>query len=74
MPRSIFEELKRRRVIRVAGIYIAAAWVVTEVADVMFPALHLPEWTVTLVVALIVLGFPVAMPDRERDAQQHHPR
>jgi adenylate cyclase len=59
--RTLFHELSRRRVFRVAGIYGVVAWVLTEVADVVFPALQLPEWTVTFVVALLILGFPIAM-------------
>ena len=51
MP-SLFEELKRRKVIRVALVYIVASWLMMQVADVMFPALQLPEWTITLVAAL----------------------
>ena len=46
---------------RVAGIYAVVAWILTEVADVVFPALQLPDWTVTFVVALLILGFPIAM-------------
>jgi TolB-like protein/tetratricopeptide (TPR) repeat protein len=59
--RILLHELKRRRVFRVAGIYGVVAWVLAEVADVVFPALQLPEWTVTFVIALLILGFPVAM-------------
>jgi len=53
-------ELRRRRVIRVAVLYAIVGWVVIEVASTMLPGLHLPEWTVTLVIALVVLGFPIA--------------
>lgn len=59
--RSLLQELKRRRVFRVAGIYGIVSWIIAEVADVVFPALQLPEWTVTFVIALLILGFPVAM-------------
>ncbi|MCG8435781.1 MAG: FlgO family outer membrane protein, partial [Gammaproteobacteria bacterium] len=59
--RSLFKELRRRRVFRVAGIYIIASWVITQAADILMPALHLPEWFTTLVVALLILGFPIAM-------------
>lgn len=59
--RTLLTELSRRRVFRVAGIYGIVAWVVAEVADVIFPALQLPEWTVTFVIALLLLGFPIAM-------------
>jgi TolB-like protein/tetratricopeptide (TPR) repeat protein/DNA-binding winged helix-turn-helix (wHTH) protein len=58
---SFWHELSRRRVIRVAIAYAVVAWVVTEVASTVFPGLRLPEWTVTLVIILVVLGFPVAV-------------
>lgn len=54
-------ELRRRRVIRVALVYLVAAWVIAQVAQVVFPPLLLPAWTVTLVIVLLVLGFPVAL-------------
>ncbi|MGI9263376.1 MAG: hypothetical protein ACR2QU_00515, partial [Gammaproteobacteria bacterium] len=58
---TLLHELKRRRVFRVAGIYGIVSWVTAEVADVVFPALQLPDWTITFVIALLLLGFPVAM-------------
>ena len=58
-PLGFFAELRRRRVIRVAVVYAIAGWVVIEVASTMLPGLHLPQWTVTLVIALVVLGFPI---------------
>jgi len=54
-------ELRRRRVIRVALVYMVAAWVIMQVAQTTFPALLLPDWSVTLVVILLVLGFPLAL-------------
>jgi adenylate cyclase len=54
-------ELRRRRVIRVAVVYAIAGWVVIEVASTMLPGLNLPGWTVTLVIALVVLGFPITV-------------
>ena len=58
---SVLSELTRRRIFRVGGIYIVAAWLVAQVADLFFPALNLPDWTVTFVIALLVLGFPITM-------------
>lgn len=54
-------ELKRRRVFRVAAVYGATAFVVIQAADVLMPRLHLPDSAVTLVVALALLGFPLAL-------------
>ena len=59
--RSFWSELKRRHVVRVAITYAVAGFVVIEAADILLPALNLAEWTVTLVVALTLLGFPIAL-------------
>jgi len=61
MSGSIFQELKRRNVFRVAVIYLVVSWLLMQVGDVMFPALRLPEWTITMLVAFLMLGFPFAM-------------
>lgn len=58
---KFYLELKRRKVIRVAIVYAVVAWIVVEIASVMFPELLLPEWSVRLVIALAILGFPVAL-------------
>jgi hypothetical protein len=49
--RAFLRELKRRRVARVTAVYAAAAFIVWQAADIVFPALHLPPWLVTAVVA-----------------------
>lgn len=51
-----FAELKRRRVFRAAATYGAGAFVAIQVADVVFPRIPLPEWTVSFVVWLAILG------------------
>jgi adenylate cyclase len=56
-----YQELKRRKVIRVAIVYALVAWVVVEVASVLFPGLLLPDWSVRLVIGLAVIGFPIAL-------------
>ena len=59
--KRLFAELKRRRVFRVMAVYGAVAFGVLQVADIAFPALGLPEWTITLVLVLTLLGFPIAI-------------
>lgn len=59
--KAFLTELKDRKVTRVAIVYLVAGWLVMQIADVMFPALALPQWSVTLVVALLIIGFPVAL-------------
>jgi TolB-like protein/Tfp pilus assembly protein PilF len=58
---SIFSELKRRNVFRVAAAYAVVAWALIEVSDTVFPRLGLPDWTVTFVIVLLMLGFPLAL-------------
>ena len=59
--KSFWQELNERRVIRVAIAYLILSWLVLQVADVVLPALSLPEWSITLVLVLLVLGFPMAL-------------
>ena len=59
--RRFFRELKRRNVYQVALTYGVVGFVVIQVADVTFPHLRLPPWTVTLVIALVALGFPLSL-------------
>ncbi|UCC71812.1 MAG: hypothetical protein JSV86_15765 [Gemmatimonadota bacterium] len=58
---SFLNELKRRRVYRVAIVYAVVAFVVWQAAEIAFPALRLPDWTLTLVVVLTLVGFPIAL-------------
>ena len=58
---SLLAELKRRKVIRVAVVYAATAFVVLQAADIMLPRLAVPDWAMTLVVVFAVLGFPIAL-------------
>ena len=59
--REYFEELKRRKVVRVAIAYIVGAWLLLQVADATFEPLNLPQWSTTMVLWLLILGFPVAV-------------
>jgi TolB-like protein/Tfp pilus assembly protein PilF len=61
MAGSFIRELKRRNVFRVGVIYIVVGWLLMQVGDVMFPALRLPDWTSTLLVAFLILGLPLAL-------------
>ena len=61
MAGSFIDELKRRNVFRVVMIYLIVSWLLMQIGDVMFPALRLPEWTTTMLVAFLILGFPIAV-------------
>jgi TolB-like protein len=54
-------ELRRRNVFKVAVAYAIVAWLLIEMTATVFPALKLPEWTVTFVTALILISFPVIL-------------
>ena len=56
---DLIDELKRRRVFRVLIAYAVTAFVIIQLVDIIFPALHLPEWTLTFVIVLLGIGFPV---------------
>jgi TolB-like protein/Tfp pilus assembly protein PilF len=58
---SLIAELKRRNVFRVGAAYAIVAWLLVEVASVIFPALRLPDWALTLLVVFVVAGFPLAL-------------
>ena len=58
---GFFEELQRRKVYRVAAAYIVAAGFLIQIASAVFPAWELPNWSLRLVIALLLIGFPVAL-------------
>jgi len=58
---NLWTELQRRKVIRVAAVYVVAGIGLIEAADLILPRLLVPDWTVSWVVVLVILGFPVAL-------------
>jgi TolB-like protein len=60
LPRFL-TELKRRKVYRVALVYAGVGWALLEAADLVLPRLALPDWTVNVVLAVVLLGFPLAL-------------
>ena len=58
---SLFSELRRRNVFRVALTYAVVAWLLIEIASVVLPLLDAPEWIVTAFVVLLALGFALAL-------------
>lgn len=58
---SLFAELKRRNVFRVGAAYVVVAWLLIQVADVLLGNFGAPEWVFKSFVALLVLGFPLAL-------------
>ena len=58
---GFFEELQRRKVYRVAAGYIVAAGFLIQIASAAFPAWELPNWSLRLVIVLLLIGFPIAL-------------
>ena len=56
---NIFKELKKRKVFRSCAIYAGASFIILEVCSIIFPALLLPEWSIRLLVILLIIGFPM---------------
>jgi adenylate cyclase len=59
--KAFIQELNKRRVTRVAIAYLVIAWIMLQVADVVVPAVGLPEWVITLVLVILAAGFPLAV-------------
>ena len=58
---SLFTELKRRNVFRVAIAYVVLGWISLQVGETLAPALHLPMWVNSLLAFFVILGFPFAI-------------
>ena len=58
---SFLDELKRRNVVRMAGLYLVGAWLLIQVAGTVLPMFGAPEWLPRSVVILLALGFLPAL-------------
>jgi serine/threonine-protein kinase len=58
---SFLAELRRRNVIRVAGLYVVGAWLIVQVADTVLPIFHTPDWVLQAMVVLLALGLIPAL-------------
>ncbi|PYJ00637.1 MAG: hypothetical protein DMF00_07245, partial [Verrucomicrobia bacterium] len=58
---TLFAELKRRNVYKVAVAYAVVGWVIAQIATQIFPFLEIPNWVVRLIIVLIAIGFPIAL-------------
>src|ERR1700758_2897895 len=58
---SFFSELKRRNVYKVAVAYAVVSWLLIQAASILFPTFEAPPWAMKVFVAVIALGFPVAL-------------
>jgi TolB-like protein/Tfp pilus assembly protein PilF len=58
---SFFGELRRRNVVRVAGVYAVVGWVLVQIATTLEESMGLPPWFDGMIVALLLIGLPVAL-------------
>src|SRR5438132_10056265 len=58
---NFFNELKRRNVIRAAGLYLVGAWLLTQVASTVLPMFGAPDWLPRSIVILLAIGFLPAL-------------
>src|SRR5438874_8046821 len=58
---NFLAELKRRNVYKVAVAYIVAGWALTQGIAQVFPVFDIPNWTIRLIVLLIIIGLPIAL-------------
>lgn len=58
---GFIEELKRRKVFKVAVAYVVMTWLLIQVAATLFPTFGAPEWVLRIFTSLLFLGFPVAL-------------
>ena len=58
---QLFEELKRRNVVRIGIAYLVMSFIILQILDVIVEPLHLPDWIATFVIVLLAIGLPVAL-------------
>lgn len=58
---SVFIALRRPNVYKVAVTYAVVAWLVVQIASIVLPTFHSPEWVLQTLVVIVALGFPVAL-------------
>src|SRR6266536_512178 len=58
---GFFEEVRRRKVHRVAAAYVIAAGFIIQISSAVFPAWDLPNWAFRLVVVFLLIGFPISL-------------
>ena len=58
---SFFDELKKRNVFRVGFAYLVSAWVIAQVASLIFDSIKAPDWVMQSLLLLMGLGFIVAL-------------
>lgn len=58
---SFIAELKRRNVFKVGAAYVIVAWLVLQVASILFPTFGAPDWVMPVFTAMLIIGFPLVL-------------
>ncbi|MEE8371315.1 MAG: tetratricopeptide repeat protein [Sphingomonadales bacterium] len=58
---KLYEELKRRNVVRVGVAYLVVGWLILQVIDIVVPLLDVPDWVGKTVLIFLIAGLPVAL-------------
>jgi len=58
---NLFKELRRRNMFRLIGAYVVGAWFLVQASVTLKTAMDLPGWFDTMIVALAIIGFPIAL-------------
>ena len=58
---SFIDELKRRKVFRVAASYAVVAFIIMQLVEIVFPIFNFPQWTSQFVIIVVLLGFPISV-------------
>ncbi len=59
--RGIARALRKRKVCRTAISYVLVMWLNLQIGDVIFPMMGLPDWTLSLIITVGMMGFPVVL-------------
>jgi TolB-like protein/Tfp pilus assembly protein PilF len=60
-PINFWQELKRRKVLRVITVYAAVAFVILQLVEILAPSLRLPDWTMNFILVILIVGFIIAI-------------
>ncbi|MDH3984541.1 MAG: hypothetical protein OEV02_10120, partial [Gammaproteobacteria bacterium] len=58
---NFFAELKRRNVVRAGAAYVVLAWLVIQVADILFETFAVPNWVMQALVIALAIGLPIVL-------------
>ena len=71
--KTFWSELRRRKVVKAAIIYVVVAWLLIQIAEVIFEPLKLPDWSLTLVIVLAAITLPLGITQSKEYAELEWP-